>query len=348
MGPVTVSAARTGKWDLSPLFRDHPGKESLHAQGPPVPPARRRARRGRARSRTHPRRSRRTGPAFGRGEGLQVPRDRPDAPERPVRRLRGAGERAAHDLRGDRLGGPVEVGEQRHQLGAHLRRSAGRLDRRHRRGRHRSEHRLGRHGRAHVLAQHLLGRRGLQVGRRGQDVDEHGAQGQPPHRPHRHRPEGPQHRLRGGAGASVFAERRARRVQDDRRRQDLDEVARGQGRWPDGRRGRPRHGSEEPEDPLCRRVRQGTAALDVQPGRPRQRHLQDRRRRQDLDEARRRPARRHAGPHRPGCLREEPAHCLREHREREQAGHVRRRSAEGTARRQVEQRHGRRGSVPVG
>ena len=56
-----------------------------------------------------------------------------------------------------------------------LRQPAGHLDRRHRRGRHRSEHRLGRHRRAHLVAQHLLGRRRLQVDRRRQDVDEHGA-----------------------------------------------------------------------------------------------------------------------------------------------------------------------------
>ena len=117
-----------------------------------------------------------------------------------------------------------------------LRQSAGHLDRRHRGGRHRSEHRLGRHGRAHVVTQHVLGRRRLQVDRRGQDLDEHGPEGQPPHRPHRHRPEESEHRLRGGARPSLFAERRARRLQDDRRRQDVDEVARRQGRRPDGRR----------------------------------------------------------------------------------------------------------------
>ena len=60
-------------------------------------------------------------------------------------------------------------------------------------------------------------------------------------------------------------------LQDDRRRQDVDEVARREGGRPRGRRGGPRDGSEEPEDPLRRRLRQGAQALDVQPGRPRQR-----------------------------------------------------------------------------
>ena len=139
-------------------------------------------------------------------------------------------------------------------------------------------------------------------------------------------------------GHLYSAERRARRLQDDRRRQDLDQVARGQGRRPNGRRGGPRDGSEEPEDPLRGRLRQGAPALDVQPRRPRQRHLQDRRRRQDLDEAHRRPAGRHARAHRPRRLREEPAHPLREHREREQDRHVRRRPPQGAARGQVERR----------
>ena len=44
-------------------------------------------------------------------------------------------------------------------------------------------------------------------------------------RPHRHRSAEPRRRLRRGAGTSVGAERRARRVQDDRRRHDVEEDA---------------------------------------------------------------------------------------------------------------------------
>ena len=50
-----------------------------------------------------------------------------------------------------------------------------------------------------------------------------GPQGHPEHRAHRRPPEGSEHRLRRRARAPVRAESRARPVQDDRRRQDLDE-----------------------------------------------------------------------------------------------------------------------------
>ena len=119
--------------------------------------------------------------------------------------------------------------------------------------------------RSEHLAQHLLGRRRLQVHRRRQDVDERRPQGHAPHRPDGDPPEEPRHRLRGGARPPLLRERRARRLQDDRRRQDLDQVARHQGGRPGDRRRGHRHGPGEAGDPLRRDLRQGAQAVDVQP-----------------------------------------------------------------------------------
>ncbi len=268
----------------------------------------RRAHRGRARPRALPRRAWRPGSPARRRQGLQVPGDRPDAPERPLRRLRGAGPRAAHDLRGDRLRRPLEVGQQRHHAGnpssttsrsfrsatsrspTPIRTSSGSAPA--------STHpRAARTGATASTSRSTRARRGRTWGSRTATTSAASSSTRPT----------PNIVYVAALGHLYSAERRARRLQDHRRRQDLDEVARGEGRRPDGRRLGPRDGSEEPEDPLCRRLRQGAAALDVQPRRPGQRHLQDDRRRQDLDEARRRPAGRHARPNRRRRLREEPA-----------------------------------------
>ena len=138
-----------------------------------------------------------------------------------------------------------------------------------------SQHRLRRHRRGEHLAEHLPRRRHLQVHRRRQDLDERRPQGHPPHRPHGDSPEEPRHRLRRGAGAPVLGERRARRLQDDRRRQDVDQVARREGRRQDDRRRRHRDGPGQARHALRGHLRQGAQALDVQPRRPRQRDLQD-------------------------------------------------------------------------
>ena len=62
----------------------------------------------------------------------------------------------------------------------------------------------------------------------GKTCVEHGPQRHPSHRPHRDSPEEPRHRLRRGARTPVLRERGARRVQDDRWREDVDQVARRQ------------------------------------------------------------------------------------------------------------------------
>ena len=208
-------------------------------------------------------------------QGLQLPRDRPDPAERALHRLRRARARAVDDLRGDRLRRPVEVGQQRPDLGVDLRQPAGHLDRRHRRRRVEPQHRLRRHRRGQHVAQHLLGRRRLQVHRRRQDVDERRPEGHPAHRPDGHRPEEPRHRLRRGAGPPLLARttsaacsRRSTAARPGRSRSTSRRTARRSAL-------RHRDGSGEARDPLRGHLRQGTQAVDVQPRRPGQRHLQD-------------------------------------------------------------------------
>ena len=81
---------------------------------------------------------------------------------------------------------------------------------------------LGRHGRIEQPAEHVVGRRRLQVDRRREDLDEHGAPHLPPRQPHRHRPARHERRVRRGDRQPVGPGRRARRLQDDRRREDVE------------------------------------------------------------------------------------------------------------------------------
>ena len=124
----------------------------------------------------------------------------------------------------------------------------------------------------------LVRRRRLQVDRRRQDVRVHRAEGHPEHRPHRRPPEGSEHRLRRGARAPVRAEPRARPLQDDRRRQDLDEHQVHRQRHRLHRRG---DGSVEPERAVRRVVPAPADAVGLQRRRPGQRPLEDDRRRQE-------------------------------------------------------------------
>ena len=232
-------------------------------------------------------------------------------------------------------------------MGADLRSPAGLLDRRRRRRSVEPGHRVGGHGRGERLAQHLLGRRHVQVHRRRQDVDEHGSQGHAPRRPHRDSPEEPRHRLRGGARAPVLRQRRARRLQDDRRREDLDQVAGREGGRQGDRRGGHRDGSGEAGDPVRGHLRQGAQALDVQPGRAGQRDLQDDRRGQDVDEADRRAC--PAGMLGRIGLDIYPKNPLILYANIENGNKPGMSDADragGAARREVERRHDRRGGLP--
>ena len=91
--------------------------------------------------------------------------------------------------------------------------------------RHRSEgleRRLARHGREHQPAQRALRRRRLQVDRRRQDLEARGPGDVRAHRQDPHRPAQLERRLRRVAGPAVVGRRRARPLQDHRRRRDVD------------------------------------------------------------------------------------------------------------------------------
>ena len=72
-------------------------------------------------------------------------------------------------------------------------------------------------------AQLVVGHRRLQVHRRRQDVVGRDAPEVAAHRPHRHRSARPERRLRRRDRTALGVGRRARTLQDDRRRQDVDE-----------------------------------------------------------------------------------------------------------------------------
>ncbi len=77
---------------------------------------------------------------------------------------------------------------------------------------------LARHRREQQPAQRAFRRRHLQVDRRRQDVEARGPRDVGAHRRDRHRPAQLERRLRGLAGTALFRGRRARALQDDRRR----------------------------------------------------------------------------------------------------------------------------------
>ncbi len=90
-----------------------------------------------------------------------------------------------------------------------------------------SRSRLGRDRRVEQSPEHVMGRRRLQVDQRRQDLRQHGAAHRQAYQPNRHRSSQQRHRLRGRDRQPVGTRWRARRVQDRRRRQDLE--ARGEG-----------------------------------------------------------------------------------------------------------------------
>ncbi len=192
------------------------------------------------------------------------------APGRAHRGDRRGGAGLEHDVRRARGRQRLEDDEQRDDVGAGLRARVRLRHRRHRRLALQPGHRLGgdRRGPAEAQRPRLCRHRRLQVGRRGPDVAAHGPRGHAPHRQGRHRPEEPGHRLCRRDGALLDAEYGAGRVQDRRRRRDLDEIA---VRRRPHRRDRPRHGPVRPEDPLREPVadRQRAGERDLQDDRRR-------------------------------------------------------------------------------
>ena len=148
---------------------------------------------------------------------------------------------------------PVEDHRRRQQLGAgHRRPDHQLLGRRGRRLGLESRRRLHRHGRVLHPRQHHAGRRRLQVDRRRQDVGERRLQERRRDLEDSHPPHQSRHRLRRGVRPLLRPERGTRRVQDHRRRQDLEAHA-VQGQQ-DRRR---RHRRSTPTIPTCSTPRCG-------------------------------------------------------------------------------------------
>ncbi len=238
---------------------------------------------------------------------------------RPRPGPRGRSPEPPHLVCRGRLGRGLEDGRRRHDLEPDLRldrRVLGRLrdDRP-----QRSADRLGGERREQQPAQRLLRRRRLQIGRRRRELGERRAQGLRAHREDRRRSARLEDRLRRRPGAAVVGGRRPRALQDDGRRQELEAGAPGQR---EHRRQRSGARPPQPRRALCRRLPAPAPRLDADRRRPGERHLQDGRRRSDLEEARRRPAQGRDGAHRPRHLAAEPRRGLR----RRRGGRRRRRS----------------------
>ncbi len=141
----------------------------------------------------------------------------------PHRRHRGRREQPLDHLRRVRHGWHLEIGQQRHDLDANLRRIPGLFDRRHRHRAIEPRHPLRRHRRGQQPAELLIWRRRLQVDRRRQDIRSGRPREDTKHRADRRPPEKSRHRLRCRDGPPLWSQSRARPVQDDGRRKDVDE-----------------------------------------------------------------------------------------------------------------------------
>ncbi len=152
-----------------------------------------------------------------------------------------------------------------------------------------------RHGRVVHPRQHHAGRRRLQVERRRQDMGAHRLQERRCHLEDSHPSHQPGHRLRRGLRPLLRSERRARRVQDHGRRQDLEAHA-VQGSA--DRRRRHRAGCQQSKRSLRRLVGGVPHRIPDVERRPGQWHVQ-------VDGRRRHMVRNHAQP-RPTCRRRRP------------------------------------------
>ena len=204
--------------------------------------------------------------------------DRPGRAGRPRRRLRRRREESVHVLRRLRRQRRREDGQQRHDVRVDLRHLRRGVDRRPRARAVRSEHPLRRDRRSEQPADDVVRRRPVQEHRRRQDVHEHRIQGRANARA-RHRASARSEHVWIAVGGHLYgSEPRARRLHDDRRRQDVDEDAlrrREHGR--DGARHRP----EQPAEPVGGDVPAPAHGVGLRRRRPGQRHLSEHRRRQD-------------------------------------------------------------------
>ena len=195
-------------------------------------------------------------------------------------------------VRGVGVGRRVEDRERRDVVDTHLRRPGRLLDWLRRPRPEEPLYRVGRHGREQQPARPRLRRRHLQIARRRQDLGSHGAGALRAHLEDHRAPGRLEHGVRGRDRPGMGGGRRPWRVQDDRRRQDLEGRARDQRAH---RRRRPRDGPARPQRPHRRRSPAPPPRLDLHQRRPRVGHLQEHRRWR-LHGARSPPASRPATP----------------------------------------------------
>ena len=200
----------------------------------------------------------------------------------PLLRGRRSAQRPLHLLRRRRLRGHLQDHRRRGELGRHLRRPAGAVDRLAGGVPDRSQHRLGRHRRGKDPQPHLRRAGGLQVHRRGDDLDAHGARADRAHSPARHPPDRSGHRLRLRARALLRAAARTRRLPHHGRRRELGARAlRGREHGVLRHRSRPR----QPAQPVRGDVAAGDSHVWPHQRRTRRRPARLARRRRELGEA---------------------------------------------------------------
>ena len=252
-----------------------------------------------------PRRVRRRAPSSSAGPGAHAGAARPlHRPRRhgrahPLPR-RGRG-RSAHPVRRRQRRRRLEDQRRRPLLEVRLSRPAPSFHGGRRRRPFRSRHGLCRHGRGQPAQQRLGGQRRLRQPRRRQDLAARRPGGDPPHRAHRRPSQGRRHRLRGRPGPRLGPQPRARAVPHPRRRQVVE--ARPEARCRHrlrGRGGRSRRSALRPRGGLPGAARAVHGSQPRHAVRQAGRHLPQHRRRIDLQEGDRRPARAGHGPHRPG------------------------------------------------
>ena len=276
---------------------------------------RRRARRAQVDGAKRPQYPGRSRPAG--GVALPIRRTAPGRPRHGGGRSPPA---AVHLLHGCNRWRRLEDHRQRANLGQRLGRLfRDRFDWRHRRCRVRPERRVCRDGQRRHPKQRDRRQGRVQVHRRGEELDVCRASGRGADRRGQGGPAEPRCRLRRGTRPAVRPEPRAGRIQDDRRRQDVEEVAVHQRQ--DGRRvagDEPCHARRN----LRGRVARRAAAVDDRQRRAgeRGRRLQDDRRRQHLDAPRERPAARRGRQGRRGRLRVQAVARLRHPRGARHAG----------------------------
>ena len=151
-----------------------------------------------------------------------LPRHR-TVPREPHGRRRGRAHRAQRLLHGRQRRRRLEDRRLRPHVDADLRRGADGIGRRHRGVALEPERHLRRERRGPAPARPRRGRRHLQVHRRRPHLAARRPRRRPAGRPHRRAPDRPRHRVRGGHGPSVRAERGARRLPHDRRRAHVAE-----------------------------------------------------------------------------------------------------------------------------